>query len=589
MTRRLLQTRDRGAVIPIVALLLPVLMLMTGFAVDLGRQRTSRRDMQAAADVIALDMARLADGRVLSDIQLGGGIQPPAETALQQSADRNQVERAKITLVWGTWDAPTSSFMPVVDASVAPNAAQITTTESTDYYFQPGSGAVTRDAIGAFVRDPRAEFLLGSTLVEVTPNQDWLIGKLLTFIIPGADVLGYAGLANAQVSLGDLGAGVGAGTVDELLAAKVTLGKLLDISAEALSAQGNTVGAKVVTDLRALVLKAGAGVENLEVRLGDVLGLTTTDPDAGLVGNVSVPQLLALTAILSGGQNFLSVPPTVIKVAGLSSVGLTLHVIEAPMRVGTHDGASGTTKQVGVKVSIALDVGGAKDQNPCELPPKEQSRLGILLGGVFALLNCLVSPLTTSPPLKVNVKGTIDLDLSVAGVTARQAIQCAQKRLGIDYTSSPLNIGVDTKLTTAVTYDGKPLTLLGIGVPVAVLSSAGPTGSVLFDATDAGPVHRTFADTTNGKPTATIGGQTLGLTNILDTNGVRLTLLDQELPVLGDIATGLVQPMINDIVGAVDSFLVAELSRLLGLNLGAADITPQWMDCDLDGSVLLAR
>jgi len=585
-----LHTRDRGAVIPIVALLLPVLMVMTGFAVDLGRQRASRRDMQANADVIALDMARLADGRVLSEIQTGGGIHPPAETALQASASRNTIDRSQITLVWGTWDAPTTTFTPVVDDTVPPNAAHVTTTESTDYYFQPGSGSATREAIAAFVRDPRAEFLLGSTLIEVTPNQDWLIGKLVSFIIPGADVLGYEGLANAQVSLADLGVGVGAGTVEELLDAEVTLGRLLDITAEALSAQGNTVGLQVLTDLRALVVEAGAGVEDLSVHLGELLGLTTTDPDAGLAGTVSVPQLLALTAVLSSGQNFLSIPPTVINVAGLASVGLTLHVIEAPIRVGTHDGASGTTKQVGVDVSVAVDVGGSRDQRVCELPQPERTRLGILLGGLFALLDCLLTPLE-SAPLAVDVDGTIDLGVSVAGVTAAQAIQCADTRLGVDYSSSPLQVDVDTNLTTSVTFDGKPLTLLGIGVPAALLSSAGPSGSVLFEATDAGAVHRTFADITDGTPgapTATVGGQTLGLTNLLQTNGIKLALLDHELPELGEIATGLVQPMLNEIVGAVDSFVVAELSRLLGLNLGAADITPQWMDCDLDGSVALA-
>lgn len=544
--------------------------------------------MQAAADVIALDMARLADGRVLSQIVAGP---PAAETALGESAARNEVDRAQLTLVWGVWDEDTGTFDDVIDDTTPPNAAQIIATETTDYSFQPGSGDVTRSAIAAFQRDPRAEFLLGSTLIEVTPNQDWLIGKLLSFIIPGADVLGYQGLANAQVSLAELGAGVGAGTVGELLAAEVTLGRLLDITAEALSAQGNTVGLDVLADLRVLVAEAGVDVEDLTVKLGDLLGLVTTDPDAGLIGTVSVPQLLALTAVLSGGQNFISIPPTVINVAGLASVGLSLHVIEGPIRVGTRDGASGSTKQVGVDVSVAVDVGGSKDQRVCALPDDERTYLGRLLGGLFALLDCLLTPLQRAP-LTVDVDGTIDLGVSVAGVTAGQAIQCPVRRLGVDYTSSPLQIDVDTNLTTAVTFDGKSLPLLGIGVPAKLLSSAGPTGSVLFEATDAGPVHRAFTDITDGTPggpTATIGGQTLGLTNLLQTNGIKLTLLDKELPELGKIATGLVEPMLNDIVNEVDAFLVAELSRLLGLNLGGADITPQWMDCDEDGSVVLAE
>src|SRR3546814_11727371 len=38
---------------------MPVLILMTSFAVDLGRQRALRRDLQAAADVVSLDLVRI--------------------------------------------------------------------------------------------------------------------------------------------------------------------------------------------------------------------------------------------------------------------------------------------------------------------------------------------------------------------------------------------------------------------------------------------------------------------------------------------------------------------------------------------------
>src|SRR5688500_5676316 len=93
--------RDRGATLPLVALLLPVLMLMTAFAIDLGRQRSSRRTMQARADIIALDMARLADGRTETEILAGNLEQLPADVALIQSAARNNVTVAKIEVDWG--------------------------------------------------------------------------------------------------------------------------------------------------------------------------------------------------------------------------------------------------------------------------------------------------------------------------------------------------------------------------------------------------------------------------------------------------------------------------------------------------------
>ena len=44
---------ERGAVVPMVAIMLTVLMISAAFAVDLGKQRVVRQDMQALADVVA--------------------------------------------------------------------------------------------------------------------------------------------------------------------------------------------------------------------------------------------------------------------------------------------------------------------------------------------------------------------------------------------------------------------------------------------------------------------------------------------------------------------------------------------------------
>ena len=77
--------RDRGAVIPLVALLLPVLLVMVAMAVDLGRQRSDRRLAQAGADVVALDMIRIVEGRTLDQVLSD----PATSTALTDSADRN--------------------------------------------------------------------------------------------------------------------------------------------------------------------------------------------------------------------------------------------------------------------------------------------------------------------------------------------------------------------------------------------------------------------------------------------------------------------------------------------------------------------
>ena len=49
---------ERGAILPLTALIMVIVVGFTAFATDLGVQRVAARDMQAVADVAALDAAR---------------------------------------------------------------------------------------------------------------------------------------------------------------------------------------------------------------------------------------------------------------------------------------------------------------------------------------------------------------------------------------------------------------------------------------------------------------------------------------------------------------------------------------------------
>ena len=596
------ESRDRGAVIPMVALLLPVLILMTAFAVDLGRQRSLRRHLQADADVVALDLVRLIEDPITPPDD------PTTLDALNASRARNGMSAVSYldgtdgaVVQWGNWTPPApSGSCPLTIVSQPPscftelavgtaaqpiNAVRVVFDDALDYFFQPGQGSATRAAVATLGDDPTAEFLMGSTLVSVDPPESWIIGQILQTIIPGADLVGYQGLANAQVTLADLAAALGLGSPQELLDTTVSYEELLIATATALQlSEGDPdeVAAAVGVLNELIALEVGA----VTVQLGEVLGLSSASPDSGLDGWVSVPQLLLAGVTVVDGTHLIHVPDTVLNVAGLAGVTLDLNVIEAPIRVGTADGASGTTQQVALGLTIDVDISGDKQQRLCELPPEERTVLGILLGGIFQLLNCLLAPLTTAA-LDVEIGGQIDLDLTVAGVTGTQGIDCGTGQLDILYDSGPLTGTVDTALGVDVTFDGSPLTLLGIEVPSSGLLIDGTSGEVTFQPTDSGPRHtifeQLFPDGTTGGPTARIGAPNLGLANLLDVNGVRLTVVNEDLPVLGGIATDLVEPVLHGILNEVDQQIVAALSRLLGLNLGGADLTPQRMQCDDSG------
>ena len=106
-------TRDEtGAVAVLAAALALVLLVSAAFAVDLGRQRVVRADMQALADVVALDAARVLDGRpasrVLAPLPTDG--LPSLSAAVSASVARNgsslgEVVSVTPTLVFLTTDA----------------------------------------------------------------------------------------------------------------------------------------------------------------------------------------------------------------------------------------------------------------------------------------------------------------------------------------------------------------------------------------------------------------------------------------------------------------------------------------------------
>lgn len=586
--------RDRGAVLPLVALALPVLILMTAFAVDLGRQRSLRRDMQAGADVIALDLSRIipvdqtepADADTL--VALNGSLTRNGFSTVTAFTD--EVAHG-VKVEWGTWTPPTAGDQCPRTIVTAPpdcfsagttpvNSVRVVLSDEIDYFFQPGSGRATRSAIATLGDEPSAEFLMGSTLVSVNPASSSIIGQVLSSVIPGADLIGYGGLANAQVTLGDLAFALGAGSVDELMAMTVTYEELVVASADAMEAQGgNAAGVSALDQL------AGLAIQDFDVQMGDLLGASNMSNDAGLDSRVSIPQLLLAGVGVADGQHSITIPPSVLNVAGLAGVTLELTVIEGPIRVGTFDGASGTTKQVDLGVRIDLGISGDKSQRLCELPSNERTILGALLGGVYQLLNCLLSPLT-SALLDVDLTGSIDLDVTASALTGTQDIKCDVPQLDVAYGSNPATVRVSNASVAAnVTFGGKPLTLLGVTVPPSTpLQTTTTPGTVSFVPTDAGPRHLAFAqklpDGTLGGPTARVGSPNLGLSNLMQLNGLNVTVVNTNLPVLGNIAKNLVQPMLNSIVNQVDQLVVTEVSRLLGLNLGGGDITPQWMECD---------
>ncbi len=518
---------ERGAVVPMVAIMLSVLMISAAFAVDLGKQRVVRQDMQALADVVALDMVRHIRGRTVTAIQAD----PEWQEAIDDSVERNGGtlgDAPDVDVVLGVVDPDTRVFTPVTGAT-EPNGVQVTAWSEVDFAFVPGSGGASRAAVAA--TEPVACFRMGSYALGLSSGNSALLNALVGDAL-GLGVLSYDGLADAEISLLGLATELGAGTVDELLALpSLTLGQLFLASAEVLSREGGSTADVDLLNAIALSVPALPAVA-----VADLLSIAP-GTDAALDVRLNVLDLVATSAFLSNGSGFLTIPGLQVGL-GLSGTSLTsnLQIIQEPQfGCGPVDEAEAGTSQ------IALDLGGT-------------------LVGLPSILGTTVS-----------AGMTLDLDVARADGVLKD-VSCGTLDPG-----SPDTMRVDVTdgivtLTLTVT-----VTVRLLGIPIA----AGPIVVRTTPPAAPGSATMTFPTEASYSTKHTTGSGNIGLTGAaVDTTG--FTALG--LP-LGMTLNGLLSPIlsliVNPLIAALDSVVLTPLLDLLGIQISGADVwgVPR-PDCD---------
>ncbi len=524
--------RDRGATIPIVALLLPVLILMVAFAIDLGVQRSNRRTMQARADIIALDMIRLADGRTEAQILADPGYL----TLLNGSAQRNEVPVSALTVEYGTWNG--SQFFGILPDGI-PSAVQVVATQEQDYFFQPGSGTVTRSAVAT--ADALARLRLGSFAARISTGSSPLLGSVLGDAL-STSVVGYEGLLSSDINLPLLASALDLGSPDAALGTTITLAELYTASADALRNDPDSDAADLAAADFFDVLAASVPADQT-VQLGQIIGAETGGGAAALTGTVNAFDLLSGSALVANGTNALTVPALTFGLPGLLQVGTpcngtptddetevcsALSVIQGPITFTGHPGTSRSNKQA-------------------------RTRLG-LSGGPGGLATA-----------------STQVDVSVAPSTATiRDISCGSPRT----ISARVTTGLtDVSLRIAVTV-GVTIPLLGsFGVPVVITVDRPP--SPTFE-------DVVFTEQPDGTWTPAVfeaGTQDLGAGG-LTTN---IEVAGGFLPVVTNLATTLANGLLGSITGPLLTAVetgVTPLMNQLGLNLAGADLSALAAFCE---------
>ena len=572
---------ERGAVALMVTALVSVLLVSSAFAVDLGMQRVARADVQALADVVALDLARSIDGRTVDQLR------PVLDAELVLSSRRNSSvlgrEAPKLGYQLGVNKA--QGFAAIT--SGVPDAVRVTARTDVDLAFAAVTGAgrtsATRRADAA--SSSTACFRLGTFVAAIRAGDSTVLAPLNDMLGVSLDLVGYKALADADLRLSQLTALSSIGSPEHLLTGDIAFADLLRAMAEALTREGGGTNAVAVQALNRIASSSVAATVGL-VSLGKVLHVAPTDR-AALEVALSVLDIVG-SARLSNGKYFLGVPNIQAQVPGVGfqfSGGIAL-VSAAELACGVPNTPQATARNAQLDGTVQIAFTNLPSLNLAGIgtlqTPKGTGALSVVAGdGTGAL----VAP----PSLRCGRGGASDP--STFGVDVATGL--ASYTLSVD-----LSVGGDVRLADLV---GLGLTglltdllgnLLTLGNKITV-----EVGVRLTIGTSRTPSHETAAvaippnDTT---PVRTGGSVFLDVTGVVPTiTGVKLN--GKVVPVLGKV-TALTDPIVDELVVATGGFVkksltplvdninqrfIGPVARMVGLRLAGADVYGVGVTCGL--------
>lgn len=568
---------ERGGVLALVAVMASVLLVMAAFAVDLGMQRVARRDMQAVADIVALDLARLLDGRTAAQVLAGDATREPLAAAVADSVGRNDdLALGDPPMVTATLVSLTAAGTPVVDASGAPvpvtGAAEpdgvlVQASTRVDFGFAPGSGGASRTALG--VARKVACYTVGSYAARVRSADSALVASLLAplngLVRPQAnlDALSYQGLANATVTLEELAADLTAGSVDELLTADLTATRLLDATVRIL--QRRTPVNSVAVAALGQVLK-GQALLTTPVVLTRVLGIAPTDTAAAQVG-LNVLDLVVGTLLVADGTHFVQLGNGNLSagIGNLSPIGeARLSLVERPrLECGTFGDAASFAETSQLRGDVGLKL---------QLPS---------INGITGATGVVQTPEAT-------VRLQVDLG-NATGTLAAEPVCRSGTAAAPDELAVAVRSGLATlRLSTVLRFEAKLKVQLGAVLGLTTVDVRFGVGAVadlpMPDATSTATLRVPPNDSTpvtTGTTTPLGSFQVATVATDLEasvlglevTDAVTLGLVEAALaPVIAQLAvnTSVIGPL-NALAQSVNG-IVTPLRALLGLNVSGADV-----------------
>ena len=596
--------RDGGAIIPMVALLLVILIPSTAIAVDLGMQRVVRRDMQALADVVALDLVRLVDGRNAAQIHSGYNGQPTLATALARSVERNDDvlgDAPEVTATLAFMDPTTHRLETVVgpggksvtkEATGAeiPTALEVRARGGIDFAFAPGRGGATRVSVA--VPAPSACFRLGSFAVGVDTQDSDLLNALLPGLLDNTTfsttLVGYQGLAGASIDLLDLVgvSSLGVASPDALLElGGLTLGQFYAAVASALQANGGDTAS--VSLLQTLSSKANL---TSQVAIRDVLDIESGNT-AALGATFNVLDLVVGAAYAANGNNAVAVPGLATQVPGLTGLATSLVVGEKPkLACGAKGKARAQTGQVDLTISGDLvDVTSSPTNIATALGP-----LGAVTGGLLSGISSGVMSgnLTAATHVNAEVHLARAEGLLTGIVCGDATLTSNAEGIDVAVSSSVLSsMSLDQTVALRGTLNLRITPLFGPAIQIATVTvdmsalahdettQSTATSTVSFrHPNDSYGIPKSHGSgiVLNGVDAPTLASDAKVHVDFNPGYGADGDVLVSTLPAVSNLLGGLLAQVVgrvdSDVVGPLNMLVASQLQRQIGAKVGGADL-----------------
>lgn len=575
---------ERGAVAVMTALLLSsVLLVVAGLAVDLGMGRVGRRDMQAVADTVALDLARLLDGRTRSQIEAGSSIQPSLTNALSASVQRNDAHALGdgitvtpyLVTVDKTGSYPSVGGVPTqVASTVSPNAVVVMAKTHVSFVFGSAVGvSPTRQAVAN--ASSTACFRLGSYAARLDSSTSPLLNLLINKMLGGSinlDAVSYQGLAAANISLLGLAAKLGLGTVDQLLTTSLSANKVLLAAVDVLKQNGDTANANILNTI-------AVGVGALPIKLGSLVNVA---PGSGAAetATLDVLDLVTGAAYVANGSNAISVPSLGTNL-GLTGTSLTtaLSIISKPSTACPAKVDPAASDSVASTSQVHLSISGKVASLPA------LTGLTLTVGNTNVTVD--VAPAT----------GTLTSVTCGNETTANPSGEDVQVKSGL----ASASVSTTVSIGGTVTSGGLLGTLLGgLGTLLNSVLSIQIQGSLTLSAGTAQPsttktaqirvpVSPTSWDKAVSTGSGDLGVNTLSVVPTWTTGptivakgllGTITLNASQIAQVVSNLVSSLVSGLLDPVVTSLNSTVLSPLFHMLGLEIGGADVFGQRPSCN---------